>query len=443
MAKNKKTADTSTEEKIQEIGQPGTGAKETNVVDVVWNFLSSMKLGIALLLIMAISSIIGTVWVSQDPLTGQEDFARYYNAWPFRILMALLALNLLICSLNRWKSVINTLRGPASDFSDKFVKNLKSLRSFKLKDRPEQAAVKVEDLLKKKGYRIFTNNQGEEIKVSSDRGHLGILGPYLTHLSFIIMLVAIMIKFSGISGFDGMMSGVVGQTVNLGEVQGIQNVDPSEYFNIKIDNFRTVYRPDGSIQQWYSDVTVIDKDKTFNQSISVNHPLIYKGIKFYQMSYGSQFTGTWSGANAKNQQFNVGTQNPVQTDTDITFVPLSFDNNTKKITVELYKGSQDIGQQQVDLNTPFKYEGAEITFASADAYTVLSVKKDPGVPIIGAGSILLIIGVIISFLLRQRRIWAVVTPEKDGSMVNIGGISPKDKRGLDEDLDAITSEIKG
>lgn len=442
MAKNKKTTDTSTAENNQTVGEPGP-AQQTNIVDVVWNFLSSMKLGIVLLLVMAVASIIGTIWVPQDPMTGQEDFAKYYNTWPFRILMSLLALNLLICSLNRWKSVVNTLKGPAADFSDKFVKNLKSVKNLKLKEQPAQAAGRLENLLKQKGYRIFAKPDGDSVKISSDRGHLGILGPYLTHLSFIIMLVAIMIKFSGFSGFDGMMSGVVGQTVNLGEVQGIKNMDPAEYFDIKINDFRTVYRPDGSVQQWYSDVTVIDKDKTFDYSISVNHPLIYKGLKFYQMSYGSQFSGTWSGAGVQGQQFVVGPQNPIQTNTDITFVPLSVDNATKKVAVDLYKGSQYVGQQQVDLNTPFKYEAAEVTFTAADAYTVLSVKKDPGVPFIGAGSILLIIGVIISFLLRQRRIWAIVTPEKDGSMVYIGGISQKDKRGLDEDLEAITEDIKG
>lgn len=441
MAKNKRTADASNEERDRTNGEPGASAQQNNIIDVVWNFLSSMKLGIALLLIMALASIVGTIWIPVDPATGQQDFVKYYNAWPFRILMGLLALNLLVCSLNRWKSVTNTLKGPGSDFSDKFVKNLKSVRNFKLNEKPAQAAGEVQELLKKRGYRIFSNHEGEALKVSSDRGHLGILGPYLTHLSFIIMLIAIMIKFSGFSGFDGMMSGVVGQTVNLGQVQGIQNVDPSEYFDIKINNFRTVYRPDGSVQQWYSDVTVIDRDKTFDYSISVNHPLVYKGFKFYQMSYGSQFSGTWSGASAKGQQFAVGAQNPIQTDTDITFVPMSVDN--QKIAVELYKGSQYVGQQQATLNTPFKYEGAEVNFTAADAYTVLSVKRDPGVPIIGVGSILLIIGVIFSFLLRQRRIWAIITPEKEGSMVYIGGISQKDKRGLDEDLNAITDEIKG
>lgn len=447
MANGKKKAQSGMEETKTSLDQPvaaeQNSADNNNVINLVWNFLSSMKLGIILLLLLAIVSIIGTIWVPTDPMTGEQNFAEFYNSWFFRILLGLLALNLLICSLNRWKAVVNTLKGPGADFNLNFVKNLKSLKTVKLKSDSQQSAAKVMDLLKKKGYRVFSTQEGETIKVSSDKGHLGILGPYLTHLSFIIMIVAIVIKFSGLSGFDGMLSGVVGQTVNLGQVQGIQNMDPSQYFDLRIDNFRTVYRPDGSIKQWYSDVTVQDKGKSFSYSISVNHPLIYKGVKFYQMSYGTQFTGKMTSPQAKDQPFAVGTQDYIQpAGTDLTFIPMSVDNTTKKVLVRTYKGSQMVNEQSVALNTPVKYEQSEVTFESAEAYTVLSVKRDPGVPVMGAGSILLLIGVFISFLLRQRRIWTVVTPEKDGSLIQIGGIAAKDKRGLDNDLEAIEHELK-
>ncbi|MCL4439241.1 MAG: cytochrome c biogenesis protein ResB [Firmicutes bacterium] len=443
MAKNNKTPEPGIAEQNTSPGEPEASSKDSNIINTVWNFLSSMKLGIILLLVLAVVSIIGTVWVPTDPLTGQQDFAKFYNTWFFRILLGLLALNLLVCSLNRWKAVTNTLKGPGVNFSENFVKSLKSVRTIKLKGEPTQTAERVKDLLKKQGYRIFSKQDGDTVRISSDRGHLGILGPYLTHLSFIIMIVAIVIKFSGLVGFDGMMSGVVGQTVNLSQVQGIQNMDSSEYFDLRINNFRTEYRPDGSVKQWYSDVTVLDKGNTFDYSIYVNHPLIYKGLKFYQMSYGSQFSGKYTGPSVTDQPFAVGVQQYIQpAGTDITFIPMSFDNTTRKILFQTYKGNNQVAQQEVALNTPYKYEQAEVKFEKAEAYTVLSVKKDPGVPIIGAGSILLIAGVIISFLLRQRRIWSVISPEKDGSLVQIGGISAKDKRGLDSNLDAIVSEFK-
>lgn len=443
MAQDNNQAEPGNEEQNVSPGEARASQNDENIVNKIWNFLSSMKLGITLVLLLAVASIVGTIWVPTDQF-GQQDFTVYYNNPLFKLLLGLLALNLLVCSLNRWKAITSTLKGPKADISEGFVKNLKSGGSVKLKNGPIQVGEKVKDLLRKRGYRVFTKQDGEVFKVSSDRGHLGIFGPYLTHLSFIIIIVAIVIKFSNIVGFDGTLVGFVGQTYSLGQVEGIQNVDSADYFDVKINNFRTEYRPDGSVKQWYSDVTVIDKGQAQPPfSIYVNNPLVYKGIKFYQSSYGSQFSGSSSGPSAKDQPFTVGTQQYIQPPgTDITFVPLAYEDAQKMIVLATYKGNSQVGEDRVALNTPFKYENTEVKFAQANNYTVLSVKKDPGVPVIGVGSILLILGVMISFLLRQRRIWSVVAPDKDGSIVYIGGIAAKDKRGLDNDLEQVMTQLK-
>lgn len=438
MADNKKEKELEIQEKATD-----SGSSNVSIIDTVWNFLSSMKLGIILLLAMAIISIVGTIWVPKDQF-GRENFVGFYNSWFFRSLMGLLALNLLICSLNRWKAVVNTLKGPKADISLNFIRNLKSQESIKLKTNPLQAAESVKSLLKKRGYRIFDTQEGDSFKVSSDRGHLGILGPYLTHLSFIVLIVAIVIKFSGVVGWEGTMAGLVGETVNVSQTSDVQGkMDPQDNFDIKINDFRTEYRPDGSVKQWLSEVTVIDGNKTFPYTIYVNNPLIYKGIKFYQSSYGYQFSGVSSGPGAANQQFAIGTEQYIQpAGTDITFIPVQYNEATKKITVQTYKGQQGVNQEDITVNTPYKYEQAEVTFQEVTPYTVFTVKKDPGVPIVGAGSLLLMVGMIISFILRQRRIWAVVTPDKDGAVIQIGGQSAKDKRGMENDIEQIVSELK-
>ncbi|HWI54655.1 MAG TPA: cytochrome c biogenesis protein ResB [Desulfobacteria bacterium] len=442
MAKDKNRNDANFEDQKLSPGEPRSSSGESNIVDVIWNFLSSMKLGIALLLIMAIASIYGTIFIPKDQY-GRENFISFYNSLPFKLLMGLLSLNLLICSLNRWKSVINTLKGPKSNVSLNFVKGLKSSASFKLKSSPAEAAESVKALLRKRGYRVFDNTEDDSFRIASDKGHLGILGPYLTHFGFLIMLVAIMVKFSGVVGFEGTLAGVEGGTYNLNQLADVQGkMAPEDNFELRINDFRTVFRPDGSVKQWYSDVTVIDGNQSYPYSIYVNNPLVHKGIKFYQSSYGYQFAGKYGAEGNTNQQFTLGPEEYV-TSGDISFMPVKYNEATNKITVVTYKGTQGIKQEDVALKTPYKYEKAEITFDKVNAYTVLTVKKDPGVPIAGFGSILLMVAIVISFILRQRRIWAVVTPEKEGSLVLIGGQSAKDKRGLDQDLEVISAELKG
>lgn len=442
MVKKKNENEIEVEEQNVSPGEPQDSVKENGLIEAVWKFLSSMKLGIILLLVMAISSIIGTIWVPKDQF-GREDFVAFYNHPAFRLLMGLLALNLLVCSLNRWKAVVNTLKGPKSDVSVNFIKNLKTAQSIKIESDPSAAGEAVKGLLKKKGYRVFGSAEGDTVKISSDKGHLGILGPYITHLSFIIMIVAIVIKFSGLSGWEGTLAGMEGQVYNLNQLMNVQGkIDPQDNFEVRIDDFRTEYRPDGSVQQWNTDVTVIDQNKTYPFNIFVNQPLVHKGIKFYQSSYGYQFTGKFAGTDGAEQQFTVGMNEYVQPPgTNITYIPFQYNELQKAVRVAIYNGQQFVKEVDVAENEPFEYEKAKVTFGNTQAYTVLTVKKDPGVPIMGLASLILTMGIIMSFILRQRRIWAVVTPDKAGSLVQIGGQSAKDKHGVDTDVEEIVSEL--
>ena len=443
MPENRKKDLTGTEERNLLTGKEGGSETDRNIIDVVWNFLSSMKLGIILLLVLAAASIIGTIWVPRD-MYGQPDYLKFYNHPVFNVILALLALNILVCSINRWRLIKSTLSGPSVAAAENIVK--KSGEALKIKADPAQAAEKVGDLLKRKGYRIFSSQEGDVFKIASDKGHLGILGPYLTHLSFFIMIVAIVVKFSGLVGFDGQFAGWEGETYSLGDVQGIQNVDYDDYFDIRVNSFRTEYRPDGhEIKQWFSDVTVIDGDKETDFSIYVNQPMVYNGIKFYQSSYGHQYVGKYSGTAGEDQEFILGQGGQEylwDEGTNLAFVPTGFEDETKRVKLQIYKGQQIVDEVDAVLNQPVKYENVEVVFEGVKSFTVLSTKKDPGVPIIGAGSILLIVGVVISFILRQRKIWSVIRPDAKGALVEIGGVSAKDKRGLDSDLEEITAALK-
>ncbi|WP_418790413.1 cytochrome c biogenesis protein ResB [Phosphitispora sp. TUW77] len=443
MPENRKKDVTGTEERNILTGKNDGSKTNRNIIDIIWNFFSSMKLAIILLLVLAAASIIGTIWVPLD-IYGQPDYLKFYNHPVFNIILILLALNILICSFNRWKSIASTLRGPSIAAAENIVK--RSGETFKIKAEPAKAAEKVKELLLGKGYRIFESHEGEVYKIASDKGHLGILGPYLTHLSFFVIVVAVIIKFSGLVGFDGTFVGWEGGTYSIGDVHGIRNVDYDDYFDIRVNRFRTEYRPDGrEIKQWYSDVTVIDGDKETNFTIYVNKPLVYNGIKLYQSSFGHQYTGKYSGTAGTDQQFIIGQGGQEylwDEGTKLAFVPTGFEDATEKVKLQIYRGQQIIDEVDAVLNQPIKYEDVEVVFEGVKSYTVLSAKRDPGVPIIGAGSILLIAGVVISFILRQRRIWSIIRPDSKGALVEIGGISAKDKRGLDIDIAEITAALK-
>jgi len=425
---------------------------DANIVGKIWDFFSSMKLGIILLLVLAVVSIVGTIFIPTDPATGQQDFLKFYNNWFFRILMALLALNLLVCSLHRLKHIASTLRGPKVPFSEAFLKNLKTGAAFQLKEDTGAVTGRIEEDLRRNGYRIFNESKDGVTYIAADRGRWGVLGPYLSHISFIIMIIAILFKFSGLVGFEGDLATVVGKTHNLGEVSKLQNVGLDEYFDIRLDNFRTVYNnndPNQGIKDWYSDVTVIDKStgKTFPFTIEVNRPLVYKKIKFYQMSYGFYFAGKVSSAGGGSDNFEIKTNTAnaytAAPGTDIAFVPEYFNPVTKKIAVRIYQGNQEVATNEAELNKPLTYQTASVEFNDARDYSLFSVKRDPTVPYMGFASVLLIVAVTFSFLIRHRRVWAMVKDQDGTAGVVLGGLSQKHKADFQRDFDNMVDALKG
>ena len=90
----------------------------------LWDFLSSIRLTIILLVLLAIASILGTIIPQQEGavrfiqelspglvrlLDSLQVFDLYHSIW-FRLLTCCLALNLIICSLNRLPLTLRLFR---------------------------------------------------------------------------------------------------------------------------------------------------------------------------------------------------------------------------------------------------------------------------------------------------------------------------------------------
>nr|WP_255672282.1 cytochrome c biogenesis protein ResB [Glycomyces amatae] len=83
-------------------------------------------------------------------------------------------------------------------------------------------------------------------------------------------------------------------------------------------------------------------------------------------------------------------------------------------------------------------DGSSLAFDGVEQYAVLQVRHDPGGPIVLAGALLLLGGLLPALAVRRRRYWIRWNP--DGT-VETAGLNRNDYDGLDEECDALTAEI--
>lgn len=438
----------------------GTAAAKASAIDIVWDWFSSKKLGLFLLLLVAVASIAGTVIPQGRPLNeypaslvgiyqalGLTDM---YRAWWFLLLLFLLTMNLFICSLNRFAPLLNLYSKPKIKVNGDFIRNQKLHVSGLLKGNMQHVSGQVENALKGSGYRVLREVEEERTFLYGDKGRIGIWGAYITHLAFLVIIIGALIGMYLAS--EGRVSAPVGKSFSLAQIREMKNPDLS--FEIRVDDFETVYRPDGSVEQWYSALAVVENgQEVLSKRISVNDPLNYKGYKIYQSYYGSNIGVTVATRpTEKPRQFTVEERETFFIPgTDISIVPYKYvpdfdpamgiqskSNQPKnpRLVYLVYKGNQQIGVGAAKFGVAevVGNNEAQVVFGNYAPYTGLQIRKDPGVEIVWLGCGLLMVGLILSFYVPHRRIWSSVEDKGTSSTLVVGGVTPKNKISFEKEF---------
>ena len=263
--------------------------------------LGNLKFAIVLLLIIAIFSISGTVIEQGETLNFYQQnyperpalfgFLTYrlllniglnhvYSTWWFLALLILFGTSLTICTFNRQLPMLKVAK------RWHYYTKPQSFSKLALSTELTGGSVnvlKIEELaplLNKFGYKVFHENS----QLYARKGLIGRIGPILVHASMLLILAgAIWGSVTGFIGQEMIPSGQVFQIKNITEA-GIWSHIPKTW-SIKVNRFWIDYTPSGAIDQFYSDLSILDNKsgkELDRQTIHVNKPLRYDGVTLYQ-----------------------------------------------------------------------------------------------------------------------------------------------------------------
>ena len=441
------------------------------------DFFASIKLAMFLFIVLAMTATIGTViqqgeraetYVQEYGEDAYRWFLRLgltdvYHTWWFTSLLGLLCVNSLTCFYKRFPSVWRSMRQDKVSVSLPFIHGLKHRASLALPRPKETVAEQVVKLLAEKGYRILAKNDPGEITVYATKGIMGRIGAHVAHLSAtVIVLGGLIGSYYGFQEFGVCLEG---QTYHI----------PRGNFDLKIDKFWIDYHENGSVKSYNSTLTVVDQGiPTVTKTITVNDPLVYKGIWFYQSSYGDAWDQIEiARVNIKdkatdkllktvdlewNKEQNIDGLPLKMKMTDFV-ADFSFNSTEKKVFSKTAEHANPAIRLAVDerssvQSTPWVFYHYPDLFEIKDSayqfefigyqpkkFTGLQITRNPGVNIVWIGCTMLVVGMTLSSMIYHRRLWAKIIPDETGVTVHMGGTTHKSQIDFQKEFKKLTDKL--
>jgi cytochrome c biogenesis protein len=501
----------------------GLKAESRSRTPSLLRLLNSMGFAIVLLLVLVVVSALGVILPQRAPhdvymqkyglflgrIVVALGFNDVFRVWWYVALWAVVVGCLLTCSITRLPKHIRAAFGKTLISDPNELSAFALCARLSVRSSAEDGIREARALFKRKGFKWHEGDVasgGEPRAALAHRGGLERLGPFVTHISVVIVL------------FGGFLSSIVstnhhqpaygGQIFevpdfsykkSLGyhasrifrhlseealareEMEGMDwralpDIPERDVaFKVRVDDFRIETTPEGRITDYKTTATVLDPDSLFNFVIEVNKPLVYKGYYFYQSSYGyssrsikSVRLGVTAAGGQGTEEVDLPFREPALIPgTDVTVVVTDFvsdfvyDIETKTaasrseehrnpaVKIEVYRD----GVKQFDQWLLMRSMGAhaskdreysfEMLGYDPDLYTVLEVRTHPVMGVIWTGCGVMVVGVFLSFYVTQRRVWIAARPEPGGGAeMFLAAATRKDKESFRRDFYGIVRTLK-
>ena len=449
--------------------------KDKTILDSIWDFFSSVKLTVYIFVLLAITSIIGTIILQNGSeqqylrLYGEVftklikalQFDDMYHAWWFLLLLAVLCINIVVCSVEKLLSTWKIIFPEKIKFNPERFQKQKNIQTFYTDEDYQSFLEKCEAcFLKISKNKIIKKETESGFVIYTEKGRWTKLGVYVLHFSVLLLLIGALI--GSLFGFKAHLNLDEGQKSNQAFISKTgKPVDIG--FDIRCNEFEVRFYDTGAPEEFRSNLTIIENNKeSFTKDIRVNHPLRYKGINIFQSSYGT----------AKPKKVTIDIiirkdNSVIKKEMKIRDT-IQLPDNQGKFLLEGFLQNfnfrgHSLGEtffgtitkenkEPLQIALPIKFPSFDkmrkdsLAFVVKDFekkyYTGLQITKDPGVWYVYSSFILMIIGCLISFFLSFQSYFLEI--EKGKTLkVSLAGISNKHKQGMKYKIKKIATKLKG
>lgn len=421
--------------------------------------ITDLRLAIVLLLLIALFSISGTlIEQGESPAFYQANYPEHpalfgflswyiilaiglnhvYSTWWFLSLLMLFGTSLTACTFTRQIPALKAAR--RWNFYEKPRQFQKLALSAELDTGSVSSLI---PLLEKRGYKIFE----KEGSIYARKGIIGRIGPILVHGAILIILAgAIWGTFTGFVAQEMVPSGTAFQVKNIIKSGAISQSQIPQDWGVRVNRFWIDYTPNGNIDQFYSDLSVINEkgEELKHKTIHVNEPMRYNGVTFYQTSWGiagikvkinnspilqlpmAQLPGQGGGQ-------LWGTWVPTKPDLSDGIVLLAKDLQGAMMVYDAKGNLASVIRPEM----PVEVNGVTLTVKELIGSTGLQIKADPGIPLVYTGFGLLMLGVMMSYA-SHSQIWAL----QEGDRFYIGGKANRAQVAFERELIDLLAKIR-
>ncbi len=453
--------------------------KNQTIPDLIWQFFCSVKLTIYTLLLLATTSIVGTIILQNgDPRQYVQEYGEgfynlikifniddMYHAWWFLALIVILCINIVVCSIERLSTTWKVIFPKKIKFNPDRFRKLKNRQLFPMENDVHSLSTTCEKFLSKCVGKVIKEQTASGVVLYAEKGRWTRIGVYIVHSSILLLLVGALI--GSLFGFKANMNIDEGVTSNTAFNTKLK-LPIHLGFSIRCDDFEVKFYDTGAPEDFRSTLTIIENGKeSFTKDIRVNHPLRYKGINVFQSSYGQARSSQPDSITLGILQKNTG----LETTHSLKIgqqVQLPDDNGVfrlDKFETHFNFKKNDLGQAFVGTLTNKEGDsliiGLPLRFPTFDKmrkgafafsvaalnqkyYTGLQVTKDPGIWFVYTGFILMIIGCWITFFMsHQSYLIEIIKKQDSESDIYISGTTNRNTQSLKLKVNSMANKLKG